>query len=174
MIRRTAFILVGDDKTGKTSFQKYLILHLCGIDKFSKLNTNLIHSINHPESPIKLKTLFTMNRSVQEKMDEYKNIEKYFHGYFKNADICILSSHSHDNCINDIRQMIEILNSKYYNVEAVFFTNHMNTATEEISRLNWDKRNIIENPNDNENWEKQIKIGAEKFGDLLMRYSKLN
>jgi hypothetical protein len=174
MIRKTAFILIGDDRTGKTNFQKYLILYLCGIDKFSKLNTNLVHPINHPESPRKLKTLFTMNRSVQEKMDEYKDIENYFNHYFKNADICILSSHSHDNCIDDIRQMIGILNSKYYNVEAVFFTNHLNSSTEEISRLNWDKRNIIENPIDNENWEKQIKIGAEKFGDLLIRYSKLN
>ncbi|MFM9403724.1 hypothetical protein ACKLNQ_17615 [Myroides odoratimimus] len=174
MIKKTAYILIGDDKTGKTSFQKYLIYHLCGIDKFSKLNTNLVHDIIHPESPRKLKTLFTINRSIQEKMGEYKSVEDYFNSYFKDADICILSSHSHGNCINDIEKMIDILKSKYYNVEAVFFTNHNNSKTSEISRLNWDSRNIIQNPEDKVNWEKQIEYGAKIFGDLIIRYSKLN
>lgn len=174
MIRKTAYILIGDDKTGKTSFQKYLIWYLCNIDKFTKLNTNLIHYINHPESPRKLKTLFTINRSVQEKMEEYKSIENYFENYFKDADICILSSHSHHNCIVEIQKMIEILNGKYYNVEAVFFSNHLNKSTEEIGKLEWNKKNVIENPIDIQNWENQIKIGAEKFGDLLIRYAKLN
>lgn len=174
MIKKTAYILIGDDRTGKTTFQKYLIWYLCGVDKFAKLNTNLIHEINHPESPRKLKTLFTINRSIQEKMSDYRSVEQYFMGYFKNADICILSSHSHDNCIDDIREMIEMLKGKCYNVESVFFTNHLNSSTEEISKLNWDSRNIIENPNDDENWESQIKSGAEKFGDLLIRYAKMN
>jgi hypothetical protein len=174
MIRKTAFILIGDDKTGKTTFQKYLIWYLCGVDKFTKLNTNLVHDIKHPESPRKLRTLFTINRSIQEKMSEYGDVKNYFNKYFRDADICILSSHSHGNCINDTQLMIEILHSKYYNVESVFFTNHLNTQTEEISKLNWDKRNIIDNPLDDENWETQIKSGAEKFGDLIIRYSKLN
>ncbi len=174
MIRKTAYILIGDDRTGKTTFQKYLILYLCGIDKFNKLNTNLIHSINHYESPRKLKTMFTINRSIQEKMNEYKTVKNYFENYFKEADICILSSHSHDNCINDIREMIDILNGKYFNVEVVFFTNHLNSYTQEISQLNWDKRNLIENPINNNEWENQIKIGAEKFGNLIISNSKSN
>lgn len=174
MIKKTAYILIGNDRTGKTTFQKYLIWHLCGVDKFTKLNTNLIHQIIHPESPRKLKTLFTINRSIQEKMNDYASIERYFTDYFRDADICILSSHSHDNCINEISKMIEILKGKYYNVEAVFFTNHLNSATEEISKLNWDSRNIIENPINNENWESQIELGAKLFGDLLIRYAKMN
>ncbi|WP_343659638.1 hypothetical protein [Chryseobacterium sp.] len=174
MIKKTAYILIGDDKTGKTSFQKYLIHYLCGIDKFSKLNTNLIHSITHPESPRKLKTLFTINRSIQEKMGEYKSVENYFNTYFKDADICILSSHSHGKCINDIEKMISILHSKYYNVEAVFFTNHQNQNTSEISKLNWDSKNIIQNPKNDKGWENQIENGAKLFGDLLIRYSRMN
>ena len=174
MIKKTAYILIGDDKTGKTTFQKYLILHLCGIDKFTKLNTNLVHSIIHPESPRKLKTLFTINRSVQEKMGDYKTIDNYFDKFFKNADICILSSHSHGNSIDDIRRMIERLNEKFYNVESVFFTNHLNSNTQEISKLNWQSRNLIENPINNKEWEKQIELGAKFFGDLIIRYSKLN
>jgi hypothetical protein len=174
MIKKTAYILIGDDKTGKTTFQKHLIWHLCGVDKFTKLNTNLIHQIIHSESPRKLKTLFTINRSIQEKMGEYISVERYFTDYFKDADICILSSHSHDSCIHEISKMIEILKGKYYNVEAVFFTNHLNPATEMISKLNWDGRNIIENPTNNENWESQIEFGAKFFGDLLIRYAKMN
>ncbi|CDN75747.1 hypothetical protein [Elizabethkingia anophelis] len=174
MIKKTAYILIGDDKTGKTSFQKYLILHLCGEKKFVKLNTNLIHNVIHPESPRKLKTLFTMNRSIQEKMGEYKSVENYFNKFFKDADICILSSHSHGACINDIEKMIEILKSKYYNVEAVFFTNHLNTHTSDISKLSWNGRNIIENPNDVENWNVKLEYGAKIFGDMIIRYAKLN
>lgn len=174
MIKKTAYILIGDDKTGKTSFQKYLILHLCGANKFVKLNTNLVHDIIHPESPRKLKTLFTMNRSIQEKMGEYKSVENYFDKFFKDADICILSSHSHGTCINDIEKMIEILKSKYYNVEAVFFTNHLNTHTSDISKLSWNSRNIIENPNNIENWKVQLEYGAKIFGDMIIRYTKLN
>jgi len=174
MIKKTAYILIGDDRTGKTTFQKYLILHLCGVDKFTKLNTNLIHEIIHPESPQKLNTLFTINRSIQEKMSEYKSVDQYFNNYFKNADICILSSHSHGNCIHEISNMIEILNGKYYNVEAVFFTNHLNSATYEISKLNWSGRNLIENPINYENWESQIELGAKLFGDLLIRHAKSN
>ena len=174
MIKRTAYILIGDDRTGKTTFQKHLILYLCGIDKFSKLNTNLVHLINHPESPRKLQNLFTINRSVQEKMGEYKSIKNYFENYFKDADICILSSHAHDNSINDLREMIEILNSRYYNVEAVFFSNHLNDNTSEIAKLPWNSKNIVQNPWNEESWESQIELGAKSFGDLIIRYSKLN
>ncbi|MCL2348656.1 MAG: hypothetical protein FWC50_10405 [Planctomycetaceae bacterium] len=175
MIKKTAFILIGDDKTGKTSFQKHLIFYLCGADRYVRLDSNLIHNIIHPESPQKLQTLFTINRSIQEKMDEYQNIERYFSDYFKEADICILSSHSHGSCINEITKMIEILKSKYYNVEAVFFSNHLNSDTCEISKLNWNSRNIIENPLcDLDKWEEQIRDGAEFFGDMIIRHAKLN
>lgn len=174
MIKKTAYILIGDDLTGKTTFQKYLILKLCNIDKFTKLNTNLIHHIDHLESPRKLKTLFTINRSIQEKMDEYESVENYFENYFKDADVCILSSHSHGQCINEIEKMLDILKGKYYNVEAVFFSNHLNHATSEISKLKWDSRNIIENPFNEENWMSQIENGAIRFAELIIRYTKLN
>src|ERR1043165_7384441 len=145
MITKTAYILIGDNNTGKTSFQKWLIWHLCEDDKFNKLNTNLIHQIKHRDSQRKLKTLFTMNRSVQEKMGDYKSVDNYFLNFFKDADVCVLSSHSHPPCIDHIRQMIEHLNKKYYNVSSVFFSNHLDINTEEISLLNWHERILIDN-----------------------------
>ena len=174
MIKKTAYILIGDDRTGKTTFQKYLILYLCAKEKVNRLDTNLVHEINHPESPRKLKTLFTINRSIQEKMGDYKTIKNYFDKYFQNADICILSSHTHGKSINDINEMIERLNARYYNAEAVFFTNQMDSSTSEIAKLKWNSINIIENPVDKDKWEEQIKIGAEKLGEMIIRYSKLN
>src|ERR1700722_1591034 len=116
MISKWAYILIGENDTGKTSFQKYLIWYLCDLNKFDKLNTNLVHQINHRNSPRKLKTLFTINRSVQEKMDTYLSIDNYFYNFFCDADICILSSHSNGACINDIDSMIKELKKKYYNV----------------------------------------------------------
>jgi hypothetical protein len=173
MLKKNCYILIGDDLTGKTTFQKDLIFHLCGL-KIIRLDTNLKNTINHLESPPKLKTLFTMNRSIQEKMGEYKSVENYFINYFKDADICILSSHSHGNSINDITQMIDIMTSKYYNVEAVFFTNQLNSFTAKISKLNWNGRIIIQNPENPAKWEVQINNGALKFSELIIRYSKLN
>jgi hypothetical protein len=173
MIRKQAYILIGDDMTGKTTFQKYLILHLCGVDKFNRLYTNLIHHINHPESPKKLGTLFTINRSIQEKMGEYKSVDNYFNDYFKDADICVLSSHTHDESINEIIQMMSFLRERYYNVEAIFFSNHLNSLTSQISKLDWDQRLIIDNPFNPENWESQIDDGARKFAESLIRTSKL-
>jgi hypothetical protein len=170
MITKTAYILIGDNDTGKTTFQKYLIWHLCEDDKFSKLNTNLIHHIKHRDSQRKLRTLFTMNRSMQEKMaDTYETIDNYFRTFFKDADVCILSSHSHNPCIDDIRQMIVHLNNKYYNVSAVFFSNHLNTFTEEISQLNWQERILIDNSYSVEHWEDQINKGARYFSDMIIR-----
>lgn len=173
MLRKKCYILIGDDRTGKTSFQKYVIWYLCGTDKFTKLNTNLIHQINHPESPRKLNTLFTINRSVQEKMDEYKTVKNYFECYFRDADICILSSHSHDNSIQQVIEMIDELRARYYNVDGVFFSNSLNPLTSEISKLNWDERIFIENPNSPENWENQIDNQARLFSEMVIRTSKL-
>ena len=170
MIAKTAYILIGDNNTGKTNFQKWLIWHLCGDDKFNRLHTNLIHNINHRDSPRKLKTLFTMNRSMQKKMtDTYLTIYNYFQSFFKNADVCILSSHSHNKCINAIRQMIEHLNTRYYNTSVVFFSNHLNTNTEEISQLQWQERIFIENPTNFVGREEQINNEAKYLSATIIK-----
>ncbi|MGG5509406.1 hypothetical protein ACPDHN_05590 [Myroides odoratimimus] len=174
MIKRTAYILIGDNNTGKTTFQKMLIKHLTG-KSYTTLPTDLIHTIIHPESPRKLETLFTMNRSIQEKMTEehYTSVSEYFEKKFKDADICIMSSHAGGKSITEIEEMINILQEKYYNVEAVFFTNSIDPSTSEISKLKWNSRNMIQNDY-NEDWESFLTIQAQLFGDMIIRYAKLN
>jgi hypothetical protein len=170
MLVKKAFILIGDDKTGKTTFQKYLIWHLCK-EWYARLDVNLINKIIHRDSPEKLKTLFTSNRSLQEKMDVYKSIPEYFQNHFKDADICVLSSHV--GSIENIEEMIYQLRLRYYNVNAVFFSNHLDTSTASISTLSWDERIFIKNPNNPNGWENQIDNQANNFSNMIIMTSNL-
>ena len=172
MISRWAYILIGKNNTGKTNFQKWLIWFLCNSPKPGKLQLNLVHAVNHRDAPRKLKTLFTMNRSFQE---SYKDIDDYFQHHFKETDVSILSSHSDPSSMNDIRAMITELQKKYYNVCAVFFTNSMNSDTENIATLNWKEIIRIDNPHtaDKEEWEKQIENGAKYFTDMVIKKASL-
>ena len=45
---RHLFILIGDDRTGKTTLQKLLIEKICG-QTYERLPTNLRFDISHPE-----------------------------------------------------------------------------------------------------------------------------
>lgn len=92
MYSRWAYILVGNNDTGKTSFQRNVVSELCGI-KYDRLPRNIVKDINHPRAPRKLRTIFTSNRSYQEKIGEYKTVENYFSVFFREADICFLASH---------------------------------------------------------------------------------
>ena len=170
MISKWAYILIGDDRTDKTTFQKHLIWDLCGIDRMTKLNTNLVHQITHRDAPRKIKTLFTINRSVQERMGDYKSVDNYFNSHFKNADIVILSSHTGGtNDLAEIQQMIDELKKRYYNVNSVFFSNHLNPRTEQVAQMDWHEKIMINNDWNEDRWERQIEEGARYFGEMLLK-----
>jgi hypothetical protein len=168
-----AYILIGDDGIGKTRFQKWLIWHLCGKDTFTKLLTNTLHDVTHRDAPRKFKTLSTINRSIQEKMSEYGSVDIYFQQYFQEANVAILSSHAQPTCIPEITRMIEQLNDRYYNVCAVFLTNHLNANTQVISNLKWHERILLQNPYNEENWEQQIDRAAQVFAGMLLKKAEL-
>jgi GTPase SAR1 family protein len=174
MFSSWAYILVGDDKTGKTSFQRYLIEALCG-EKYDRLPRNIIKNINHPRTPKALKTIFTMNRSYQEKLSEYKSVSNYFDVFFKDADICILSSHSHTDSVQHIEEMITQLKVKAYNVAAIFWSNDFETEAKKISELHWQERLWIENPflEDELAIGEHIKKQANEFAELLISRAHL-
>ena len=81
-------------------------------------------------------TISTMNRSYQEKLSEYGDIESFFSGHFKDAGICILSSHAHSSSEAEIKAMIRELRLRAYNVAAVFFSNAYTNNAMQISLLN--------------------------------------
>lgn len=164
-----AFILIGNNNTGKTSFQKYLIEELCGHYK-NRLERNLISNITHPRMPRGFDELFTMNRSYQETRSEYIDMDNYFLNFFKDAKICIMSSHSDGLSKQDIVEMRNHLKSRAYNVSAVFFSNSFTDDCEEISRDEWSERLWIENPvlPTEEEIKGQLQRKAREFASMLI------
>jgi len=139
------FILIGNDRTGKTTLQKKLIKRLCGID-YKKLETNLAFDINHPEIKRKYNKISFGNRSYQEKKDVYKSVNEYFENHFNEQKIAFISSHLNES---DLNEMLTNGKGMFYNVVGVFFTNSIKqdkTSNRNISELNWDERLVIENP----------------------------
>lgn len=167
-----AFILVGNDKTGKTTFQRKVVKYLCDKD-IKHLNKNFPHKIKRTNFPSTLYYLFTMNRSFQE-VKSYESVPNYFKSYFKEADICILSSHPK---IDDIEEMISQLHKRYYNICGIFWSNSKNNQTAQISSsLNWDERIWFANPitRIKNKQNKQIENLALNFTDFLLKRSLIN
>lgn len=172
MFSHWAYILIGDNDTGKTSFQRYIISKLCNID-YQKLPANKVRNLVHPHATKSLNTIFTCNRSFQENLSEYKNVQYYFKNFFEDADICILSSHASGNCIEQIQQMIEQLSMRCYNIAAVFWSNCYNEKVQTISRLTWQERLWIDNPErkKQEDIDAQLKRIADEFSEMLINRS---
>jgi hypothetical protein len=172
---RLAFIFIGDDLTGKTKVQKYLIDRLCGYN-YEKMPINREGLIIHPEIKRKYLDVSFMNRSYQEKKDLYGSLDIFFTDYFKECDIVFLSSHL---SIEDLDLMVHQLHIRYYNVAGVFWSNSIAAAPDlnsRISSLNWDERFVVENPhrgNDAE-IEKQLDRIAESIMTLLIKRTEIN
>jgi hypothetical protein len=164
-----AYILVGDDRTGKTSFQKHLIAYLCE-KTYERLDCNLCFDIVHPRMPRGVATLSAMNRSFSEKIQHYKDVSTFFSEYFEEADVCILSSHAQDPSVRYIRDMIRELKLKAYNVAVVFFSNSYDESASNISLLDWDERLWIDNGpiKAEDEIQEQLAQRAKAFGDLLI------
>ena len=168
MLSCWAYILIGNNDTGKTGFQKYVVSELCE-HRYQRLPRNLLSDITHPRMPRAVATLSTMNRSYQEIAD-YESVAKFFGEHFKEAEICILSSHAHNPAIDDLREMIRELRLRVYNVAAVFFSNGFNEDAAQISLLDWDERLWLENPPADSDEQIQIQIErlAKEFAQLLI------
>ncbi|MGB8541026.1 MAG: hypothetical protein WCD49_05235 [Candidatus Acidiferrales bacterium] len=145
MFSRWAYILIGQDRTGKTSFQKNLIFYLCN-ERKRRLDTDIVTDITHPRAPKNLLTIFTCNRSYQEKLKQYKSIDNYFKRFFKEADICVLSSHTSHKSAQHVAEMIRKLKRRCYNVAGVFWSNAYDQNAREIALLPWNEVLWIENP----------------------------
>lgn len=170
MLSRWIYVLVGNNDTGKTSFQKRLIYHLTGYT-YARLDRNVTFEITHEYAPKKLNNIFFMSRSFQETKGEYETIRKYFESYFKEEDICILSSHSDNSCFQELLDVLKEGRKRKYNVGGVFWSNANTDQTSEISCFDWDERFHLENPKvENEaKWKEQIDGLAWEFAEMLIR-----
>ncbi|WP_143277205.1 hypothetical protein [Bordetella genomosp. 1] len=173
MFSNWAYVLIGDNNTGKTSFQRFLVQALCQ-ESYKRLPKNTLKDIRHPRAPKRLQTLFTANRSFQEMRATYLSPENYFKKFFCDADICILSSHSHGSSIKDVEALVGQLYRRSYNVAGVFWSNGFDEAARAISALPWQERLWIENPivqTENAVAE-QIKNRAYDFAEMLIMRAK--
>lgn len=172
MLSSWAYILIGNNDTGKTSFQRNLVAELCG-ELYERLPRNVVKTVTHPRAPKRLATIFTSNRSYQEKLAEYKSVENYFDNFFKDADICILSSHTHGDSREHVEEMIRQLKRRCYNVAGIFWSNTFDAEGREISLLPWQERFWIDNPPSDDQSKVQQQLGrvAHDFAELLLERS---
>lgn len=169
MQTRWLFILIGNDKTGKTKLQKGIIKQLCGLD-YTRLDTNVLFNITNLDAPRRLATLFTANRSFQEKRGEYGTVKDYFAKYFKEASAAIISSHS-QSAQTEIEEMIQEGKKRFYNVTGVFFSNAIDDEVRDISSaLNWDERVYLDNPTaeSGEEIERHINAASVYLADVII------
>lgn len=139
------FILIGDDKTGKTILQKLLARKIADWPN-KKMDTNLVFPILHPEIKRKYRNISFGNRSYQEKIGTYVSIENYFKNYFADADIAFISSHL---VVKDAEEMIREGKKRFFNVNGVFFSNSIENDPDTnglIAQLIWDERLHVDNP----------------------------
>jgi hypothetical protein len=162
------FILIGDDRTGKTTLQKLLIEKICG-QSYGRLPTNLGIDITHPEIKHKYRRISFGNRSYQEKKDDYGTVDEYFQNHFNDCDIAFISSHL---IPDDIAEMIQNGRQRFFNVFGVFLSNSIESnrnLNSQISAFDWNERFLIENPIvGQDRTERQLEIIAENFVDLLI------
>jgi hypothetical protein len=175
------FILLGDDKTGKTGFQKKVITDMCGVRSPKRLAVNTIHKINNQHVSRKFETLFTANRSFQELRRKYGSLDEYFDEHFRDADIVILSSHITERGATltaEVQDMIHHGHGRLYNVCGVFFENSVDideVSNSELGRLNWDERWYAANPHSDDEAaiERQIQAAAREFVYMIAQRSHL-
>jgi len=169
------FIIIGDDKTGKTTLQKLLIERLCGFG-YDRLPVNKQFDINHPEIKRKYQSISFGNRSYQEKISDYETVDNYFQNHFQQADIAFISSHL---VLADVQQMMANGRNMFYNVNGIFWTNSMESngaANAQISSLDWNERFVITNPHsDNEQViQRQLEQIADSIVDLLINRTSIS
>lgn len=171
-----AFVLIGNDRTGKTTFQKHVVNIFTDQQRHQRLDCDLIFKISHPEISIKINSLMIGNRSIQERIPKaFLSIQEYFEKHFKDADICIISSHL---SMANLKEIIDSCHKKFYNIGAVFFSNSIgNSNTSELNRdaslLQWDRRFLVTNPlqEDQKVIDEQIRLAAESFSEMIIKRS---
>ncbi|HHG86635.1 MAG TPA: hypothetical protein ENJ82_17935 [Bacteroidetes bacterium] len=162
--KKLLFVLIGDDKTGKTTLQKLLVHRLNG-RMYKRLDINKGVNITHPEMKRKYSKISFCSRSYQELIEKYGSVDEYFKDHFNEQRIAFISSHLN---VKNIEDMIRNGKERYYNVCGVFFSNSIETnraKNAEISILNWDERLVIENPFLKS--DKEIKKQLGKIADNL-------
>ena len=173
LLSRWLFVLIGNNYSGKTSFQRHLISYLCD-RSYVKLPRDTAFPVQHPRAPRNFATLFCANRSYQEKRSENGTVENYITSVVDDADVTIVATHAGINDMQDVKDLLRFGRRRGYNVAAVFFENALSDTTTDISEFDWQERLLIRNPTvkagdrQQEKIQEQLQLAAVQFGDLLI------
>jgi hypothetical protein len=174
------FILIGNDKTGKTTVQRALVELLNGT-RYERLTSNQTYEVTHPYFLRKHGKFFVAGRSYQELKDKpngYKSVEQYFGTKFGDArhdcDFGFMASHL-DTVV--VREMIREVHCRFWNVCAVFLTNSISAQPKpnaDISELAWDERWIAENDHsdDSEAYNRRLHRIATTIAQMLIERTR--
>jgi hypothetical protein len=168
MLSRWVYLLIGDNNTGKTTFQRKLVEHLCSHSR-KKLESNRSYEISPNFKTDGLKSIHILGRSFQER-EATRDIDRYFCTLFPHEDLSILSSHS---IYNDIIRVIENCHNNFYNVCAIFFSNSAKQYTGGITHIRFQDMLFLKNdPLDKKELiEEQLSTLAKEFSSLLIARS---
>lgn len=177
MFSNWIYVLIGRNKTGKTSFQRHLVNYLCD-NKLTNVKGHRVVKLRAPEHHL---SLYVANRSYQEvARGKHGSVENYFDAEVFNGasrpDVVILSSHSDTGSIADVEEIIRLGRLRCYNIAGLFFSNDDSNGLDKIKLdCTWDERLWINNPRiKSESEEKiqgQLQDLAIRFGDLLIHRS---
>lgn len=173
LLSRWLFVLVGENDSGKTSFQRHLIAYLCDA-VYTRLPRDTVFEVRHPRAPRNFATIACANRSYQEKRTENGSVENYILHVVPEADVTIVASHAGPGDMPDVEEMLRVGRRRGYNMAAVFFENALSSTTADISELDWQERLLMCNPpvregdGKEEKIQEQLRLAAVQFGDLLI------
>ena len=173
LLSKWLYVLIGQNDSGKTSFQRHLIDYLC--DKsYERLPRDGVFYVTHPRAPRNFATIACANRSYQEKRQENGTVENYMLNVVQEADVTVVASHAGPSDLPDVLEMLKHGRRRGYNLAAVFFENALSTVTSDISELDWQERLLLRNPLVRESQgaedkiQEQLWLAAVQFGDLLI------
>lgn len=173
LLSRWLFVLIGQNDSGKTSFQKHLIEYLCDLT-YTRLPRDTVFEVRHPRAPRNFATIACANRSYQEKRTDNGSVENYILRVVPEADVTVVASHAGPGDIPDVEEMLRFGRRRGYNMVAVFFENAQSSTTSDIAELDWQERLLMRNPPVRESNGREEKIQAQlrhaavQFGDLLI------
>jgi hypothetical protein len=174
------FILIGNDRTGKTTIQKALVELLNGTHH-ERLASNQTYDVTHRYFLRKCRKFFVAGRSYQElrgKPNEYESVEQYFDRKFGDAyhkcNFGFMASHL-DAVV--IGEMIREVHRRFWNACAVFLTNSISAKPQQnadISELTWDERWVAENAqsDESETQDRRLRRIAETMVQMLIERTR--
>jgi hypothetical protein len=179
VLSRWLFILIGNDRTGKTTVQRRLVELLNG-QHYTSLPSDRAYDLNDFAFRKKCRRFFVAGRSYQEPRGttRYRSVQEYFARAFDGvgADICLgfMASHLEPQAV---REMIDEAHDRFWNVCGIFLSNGVasnQAANQEISRLGWDERWYAENPSTDDEvvWNRQLNEIAESIMQMLIERTR--